>query len=99
MEEHRLSSASDEPVRILEISFGEFDEDDIVRAEDAYGRVPREMNHGASDNEALGLLRTWHHNLPQWHGWLGWCAIGTEVTAKQSPNYWLSGDRVGFSSL
>jgi mannose-6-phosphate isomerase len=40
MEEHRLSSASVEPVRILEISFGEFDEDDIVRLEDAYGRVP-----------------------------------------------------------
>jgi mannose-6-phosphate isomerase len=40
MEEHRLSSASDEPVRILEISFGQFDEDDIVSVEDAYGRVP-----------------------------------------------------------
>jgi mannose-6-phosphate isomerase len=36
---HRLSSVGDEPVRILEISFGEFDEDDIVRLEDVYGRV------------------------------------------------------------
>ena len=70
-EEHRLSSASGEPVRILEISFGEFDEDDIVRLEDVYGRIPREMNHRASDNEASRLLRTWHHSLPQWHGRLG----------------------------
>jgi mannose-6-phosphate isomerase len=36
---HRLSSVGDEPVRILEICFGEFDEDDIVRLEDVYGRV------------------------------------------------------------
>ncbi len=36
---HRLSAAADDPVRILEISFGEFDEADIVRLEDAYGRV------------------------------------------------------------
>ncbi len=36
---HRLSSTGDEPVRILEISFGEFDEDDIVRLEDVYGRA------------------------------------------------------------
>ena len=37
---HRLSSSVDEgEVRILEISFGEFDEDDIVRLEDVYGRV------------------------------------------------------------
>jgi mannose-6-phosphate isomerase len=26
-------------VRVLEISFGEFDEDDIVRLDDVYGRV------------------------------------------------------------
>jgi mannose-6-phosphate isomerase len=26
-------------VRILEVSFGEFDEDDIVRLEDVYGRI------------------------------------------------------------
>ena len=36
---HRLSANGDEPVRILEISFGEFDEDDIVRLEDVYGRT------------------------------------------------------------
>jgi mannose-6-phosphate isomerase len=38
MTAHRLS-AGDGPVRILEISFGEFDEEDIVRLEDVYGRV------------------------------------------------------------
>ena len=36
---HRLSCEGDQPVRILEISFGEFDEDDIVRLEDIYGRI------------------------------------------------------------
>lgn len=36
---HRLSAAGEEPVRVLEISFGEFDESDIVRLEDVYGRV------------------------------------------------------------
>ena len=36
---HRLFVTGDEPVRIIEISFGEFDEDDIVRLEDVYGRV------------------------------------------------------------
>jgi len=36
---HRLSAVGDRAVRILEISFGEFDEEDIVRLEDAYGRV------------------------------------------------------------
>jgi mannose-1-phosphate guanylyltransferase/mannose-6-phosphate isomerase len=35
---HRLSAVGDKPVRVLEISFGEFDEEDIVRLEDAYGR-------------------------------------------------------------
>jgi mannose-6-phosphate isomerase len=37
---HRLSAAGDRPVRILEVSFGEFDEDDIIRLEDVYGRAP-----------------------------------------------------------
>ncbi|GMQ94925.1 MAG: hypothetical protein BMS9Abin13_035 [Patescibacteria group bacterium] len=37
-EKHRVR-AKDTEVRILEISFGEFDEDDIVRIEDKYGRV------------------------------------------------------------
>jgi mannose-6-phosphate isomerase len=36
---HRLSAFGNAAVRILEISFGEFDEDDIVRLEDVYGRA------------------------------------------------------------
>ena len=36
---HRLSSVGGDEVRVLEISFGAFDEDDIVRLEDVYGRV------------------------------------------------------------
>jgi mannose-1-phosphate guanylyltransferase/mannose-6-phosphate isomerase len=37
---HRLSAPGDRPVtRILEISFGEFDENDIVCLEDVYGRL------------------------------------------------------------
>jgi mannose-6-phosphate isomerase len=35
---HRLS-AEEKSFRVLEISFGEFDENDITRFEDAYGRV------------------------------------------------------------
>jgi mannose-6-phosphate isomerase len=35
---HRLSS-SGPAVRIMEIAFGDFDEDDIERLEDAYGRA------------------------------------------------------------
>jgi len=37
---HRLASAPDAtaPVRVLELGFGKFDEDDIVRYEDEYGR-------------------------------------------------------------
>jgi len=34
---HQIEAYS-RPVRILEISFGKFDEDDIVRLEDIYGR-------------------------------------------------------------
>jgi mannose-1-phosphate guanylyltransferase/mannose-6-phosphate isomerase len=37
-ETHRLSS-SGPAVRVMEIAFGEFDEDDIVRLEDSYGRA------------------------------------------------------------
>jgi mannose-6-phosphate isomerase len=37
--QHRLSAVGDGPVRILEVSFGEFDEDDIVRLDDVYGRA------------------------------------------------------------
>jgi mannose-6-phosphate isomerase len=36
---HRLSAIGNTAVRILEVSFGEFDEDDIVRVEDIYGRA------------------------------------------------------------
>ena len=35
---HRIHALS-KPVRVLEISFGDFDEADIVRVEDDYGRV------------------------------------------------------------
>lgn len=35
--QHRII-AKDDPVRILEISFGDFDEEDIVRIEDKYNR-------------------------------------------------------------
>ena len=35
---HRMAGVGDNPSRWLEISFGEFDEDDIVRLEDHYGR-------------------------------------------------------------
>lgn len=35
---HRLAGANDKPGYILEISFGDFDENDIVRIEDNYGR-------------------------------------------------------------
>jgi mannose-6-phosphate isomerase len=36
---HRLSAVGGEAVRVLEISFGEFDEEDIVRLHDVYGRA------------------------------------------------------------
>lgn len=36
---HRLSSPGDSEARILEVSFGDFDEDDIVRLDDVYGRA------------------------------------------------------------
>lgn len=38
---HRLScdAATSRPVRVLEVSFGVFDEQDIERLEDVYGRV------------------------------------------------------------
>jgi mannose-1-phosphate guanylyltransferase/mannose-6-phosphate isomerase len=36
---HRLSCEGERPTRILEVSFGEFDEEDIVRLEDVYGRT------------------------------------------------------------
>ena len=36
---HRLCAVGDEAIRVLEVSFGVFDEDDIVRLEDIYGRA------------------------------------------------------------
>lgn len=38
MQQHRIS-AGDEPMEFLEIAFGDFDENDIVRLEDKYGRL------------------------------------------------------------
>jgi len=35
---HRLGNTGDAPARILEIAFGDFDEDDIERLEDDYRR-------------------------------------------------------------
>jgi mannose-6-phosphate isomerase-like protein (cupin superfamily) len=35
---HRIE-ASDQNVQVLEISYGDFDENDIIRIEDAYGRI------------------------------------------------------------
>lgn len=36
---HHRIKANEQPVRILEIAFGDFDEKDIVRLEDSYGRA------------------------------------------------------------
>ena len=36
--EHRLANRGSERARVLEVAFGEFDEGDIERLEDAYGR-------------------------------------------------------------
>lgn len=36
---HRMSNASEREARVLEISFGVFDEEDIERLEDDHGRV------------------------------------------------------------
>lgn len=38
-EKHRIANYSKNPVRFLEISFGNFDEKDIKRYEDKYGRA------------------------------------------------------------
>lgn len=37
-EKHQIE-AKEEPVQFLEISYGDFDEEDIVRLEDKYGRI------------------------------------------------------------
>lgn len=36
--EHRMANPSDSTVRVLEVAFGQFDEDDIVRISDDYAR-------------------------------------------------------------
>lgn len=36
---HRMSSDAPSPVRVLEVAFGQFDEDDIERVEDDHGRL------------------------------------------------------------
>lgn len=38
-ETHRLTCVGEAPARILEVAFGEFDESDIERLSDDYGRV------------------------------------------------------------
>lgn len=35
---HRMANSGERPARILEVGFGHFDEDDIVRLEDDYAR-------------------------------------------------------------
>ncbi len=35
---HRVAGAEDGPARFMEVAFGEFDEDDIERLDDRYGR-------------------------------------------------------------
>jgi mannose-6-phosphate isomerase-like protein (cupin superfamily) len=35
---HRMANQGDQPGRLLEVAFGEFDEADIVRLEDDYAR-------------------------------------------------------------
>ena len=51
---HRLTVIGDKPVRVLEVSFGEFDEEDIVRMEDIDGRAEEERDdrgaQGPSDD-------------------------------------------------
>ena len=38
-ETHRMSCQGSRPCRVLEIAFGEFDEEDIERLSDDYGRI------------------------------------------------------------
>jgi mannose-6-phosphate isomerase-like protein (cupin superfamily) len=38
---HRLGNTTDEPLEVVEVQWGNYlGEDDIVRLEDTYGRVP-----------------------------------------------------------
>lgn len=36
--EHRLANGSDRPVRVVEVMFGDYDEADVQRIQDVYGR-------------------------------------------------------------
>ena len=53
---HRLSCVGSSPTRILEVSFGAFDEEDIVRIEDAYGRAGPAKNGKEEVYEARILV-------------------------------------------
>jgi mannose-6-phosphate isomerase len=39
-EKHRLSCGGDRPARVLEVAFGNWQQDDITRYEDQYNRMP-----------------------------------------------------------
>ena len=54
---HRLSCVGENPARILEVSFGVFDEDDIVRTEDVYGRAGPEEGAGPGAPGPAGTFR------------------------------------------
>ena len=41
---HRIGNPTDKPARFLEIAFGEFDEQDIERAEDDFGRIEKDSD-------------------------------------------------------
>ncbi|HVX02123.1 MAG TPA: phosphomannose isomerase type II C-terminal cupin domain, partial [Nitrososphaera sp.] len=43
---HRLAAKSTSDVILLEISYGHFDEDDIIRIEDDYGRTKENKKEG-----------------------------------------------------
>lgn len=46
--QHRLSNSGDWDIRILEITFGKYDPDDIIRFEDDYGREIGRQNQSTS---------------------------------------------------
>ena len=52
---HRLSCVGEHPARILEVSFGVFDEEDIVRLEDDYGRVGA-RHEGAEEDPEVSIV-------------------------------------------
>ncbi len=51
---HRLSAGREGPVRVLEVSFGEFDEDDIVRLKDVYGRAEADARNRGGGTAGRG---------------------------------------------